>query len=47
MEVQKAVCVIVDDSRRIVQGLDSGTTAEDIINALQGSFRKEKPQVSD
>ena len=35
MDSQKAVCVEVDGSRTIVQGLDSETTAKDVISALR------------
>lgn len=45
MDFQRAICVVVDDSRRIVHGLDSGTTAEDVISVLQELCNKQKPQV--
>lgn len=40
MDSQKAVCVEVDGSRTIVQGLDSKTTAKDVISALRLSREK-------
>ncbi len=46
MDVEKAICVIVGESRKIVQGLTPETTAEDVITALKGSCGKSTPQVS-
>ena len=37
---QRAVCVQIEGSRRIVEGLDSKTTAQDVINALRISCEK-------
>ncbi len=45
MDVEKAICVIVGESRKIVQGLTPETTAEDVITALKGSCGKSTPQV--
>ncbi len=45
MDLEKAVCVVVDESRKIVQGLNSETTAEDVIGALKTSCGKRRPQV--
>ena len=40
MERQRAVCVQIEGSRRIVEGLDSKTTAQDVLNALRISCEK-------
>lgn len=45
MDAEKAVCVVVDESRKIVQGLTSETTTEDVLTALKGSCGKTSPQV--
>ena len=40
MERQRAVCVQIEGSRRIVEGLDSKTTVQDVLNALRISCEK-------
>ena len=46
MASERAICVVVDDSRKIMHGLSPDTTAEDVIGSLKVRCGKTSPQVS-